>query len=114
MSAVPVNEAAPTPAPAVTFSGPQRVPYPGGCVLEPGPYALDYLLKWRTAVTVRGTVHPNTPVFAFLRDLLSDPAAYDLTPADAQAARDRFLELAGQALSAEGGDPAWLAREFNR
>ncbi|GAA5514839.1 hypothetical protein Dcar01_03600 [Deinococcus carri] len=114
-----MNDAAPSapPAvtrPAVTFPAPRRIPYPGGCVLEPGPYALDYLLKWRADVTVQGEVHPDVPVFPFLRDLLADPAAYDLTPADAVAARDRFLTLAGQALATEGGDPAWLAREFTR
>ncbi|MCD0156735.1 hypothetical protein IHN57_05640, partial [Deinococcus sp. 6GRE01] len=47
--------------PAVTFPAPARIPYPGGCVLEPGPYALDYLLRWRADVTVRGTLHPDTP-----------------------------------------------------
>lgn len=99
---------------AVTFPAPRQVPYPGGCVLEPGPYALDYLLKWRADVTVRGEVHPDTPVFPLLRDLLRDPARSGLTREEAQAARDRFLTLAGQALAAEGGDPAWLAREFER
>jgi hypothetical protein len=99
---------------AVTFPAPRRIPYPGGCVLEPGPYALDYLLKWRADVTVRGEIHADTPVFPLLRELLADPAAHGLTRADAEAARDRFLELAGQALAAEGGDPAWLAREFGR
>ncbi|MBB5233453.1 hypothetical protein [Deinococcus budaensis] len=101
-------------APAVSFPAPGRIPYPGGCVLEPGPYALDYLLNWRADVTVRGVSHADTPVFALLRDLLADPAAHGLTPAEAGAARDRFLALAGQALEAEGGDPAWLAREFGR
>ena len=83
-------------------------------MLEPGPYALDYLLGWRADVTVRGTVHPDTPVFPLLRDLLTDPAAHGLTREEVRAARDRFLELAGQALAAEGGDPAWLTREFTR
>ncbi|WP_102126196.1 hypothetical protein [Deinococcus planocerae] len=104
----------PTRTPAVTFPAPRRIPYPGGCVLEPGPYALDYLLKWRADVTVQGEVHPDTPVFPLLRELLQDPAAHGLTREEAQEAQGRFLTLAGQALSAEGGDPAWLAREFGR
>ncbi|WP_034384689.1 hypothetical protein [Deinococcus sp. YIM 77859] len=99
---------------AVTFPAPGLIPYPGGCVLEPGPYALDYLLRWRADVTVNGEVYPQTPVFPLLRELLANPAAHGLTAAQAQAARDRFLTLAGQALAAEGGDPAWLAREFER
>ncbi|MEW6420404.1 MAG: hypothetical protein AB1511_01580 [Deinococcota bacterium] len=98
--------------PAVTFPAPPRIPYPGGCVLEPGPYALDYLLKWPADVTVRGVLYPATPVFPLLRALLANPEAHGLTRAEAEAARDRFLTLAGQALAAEGGDPNWLAREF--
>lgn len=109
-----MTSAASAPRPAVTFPAPRRIPYPGGCVLEPGPYALDYLLRWRADVTVRSQRHADTPVFPLLRELLADPAAHGLTPADAETARDRFLELAGQALAAEGGDPAWLAREFGR
>ncbi|SMB91560.1 hypothetical protein [Deinococcus hopiensis] len=99
---------------AVTFPAPGRIPYPGGCVLEPGPYALDYLLKWRADVTVAGQVHRDTPVFPLLRELLSDPGKYGLTHAQAGEARDRFLTLAGQALAAEGGQPTWLEREFKR
>lgn len=102
------------PDPAVTFPAPPRVPYPGGCVVEPGPYALDYLLRWRADVRVAGTLHRDAPVFALLRALQADPAAHRLTVEDAAAARTRFLTLAGQALEAEGGDPAWLAREFAR
>jgi len=102
------------PEPAVRFPAPGRIPYPGGCALEPGPYALDFLLKWRADVSVGGARHSGVPVFELLRDLLADPAAHGLTRADAEAARDRFLTLAGQALAAEGGDPAWLAREFGR
>ncbi|WP_291428391.1 hypothetical protein [Deinococcus sp.] len=98
--------------PAVTFPAPPRIPYPGGCVLEPGPYALDYLLNWRADVTVRGTLHRDTPVYPLLRALLADPAAHGLSAAEAGVARDRFLELAGQALTAEGGQRAWLEREF--
>ncbi|PNY82694.1 hypothetical protein [Deinococcus koreensis] len=99
---------------AITFPAPPRIPYPGGCVLEPGPYALDYLLKWPADITVNGQLHSGEPVYPFLRSLLADPAAHGVTQADAEAARDRFLNLAGQALQAEGGDPAWLAREFTR
>ncbi|WP_272976629.1 hypothetical protein [Deinococcus geothermalis] len=100
--------------PAVTFPAPPRIPYPGGCVLEPGPYALDDLLKWPADVTVRDVLYPATPVFPLLRALLANPEAHGLTRAEAEAARDRFLTLAGQALAAEGGDPQWLAREFAR
>ncbi len=100
--------------PAVTFPAPRRIPYPGGCVLEPGPYALDYLLKWPAELRVRDRVYPEQPLYPLIRALLADPAAYDLTLAEAQAARDRFLELAGQALEAEGGDRRWLEREFGR
>ncbi|MFC4636875.1 hypothetical protein [Deinococcus hohokamensis] len=101
-------------SPAVTFAGPRRIPYPGGCVLEPGPYALDYLLRWTTDVTVAGVVHSNAAVFPLIRQLLTDPAAHGLRPEQAAQARDLFLQLAGQALAQEGGDPAWLAREFSR
>lgn len=100
--------------PAVTFPAPPRIPYPGGCVLEPGPYALDYLLKWPAELSVRGKVYPEQPLYPLIRELLADPAVHGLTLIEAQAARDRFLELAGQALEAEGGDRRWLEREFTR
>jgi hypothetical protein len=103
-----------TQAASITFPAPKRIPYPGGCVLEPGPYALDYLLKWRADVSVGGTVHADTPVFPLLRSLLADPQAHGVTQAEAEAARERFLEVAGQALTAEGGQLAWLVREFER
>lgn len=103
-----------TDAPAVTFPGPPRIPYPGGCVLEPAPYALEYLLMWPADITVKGEVYRNQKVFPFLRGLLADPGAYGLTPEEAAAARDRYLSLAGQALEAEGGDVRWLEREFSR
>ncbi|KQR08782.1 hypothetical protein [Deinococcus sp. Leaf326] len=100
--------------PAVIFPAPRRIPYPGGCVLEPAPYALDYLLKWPADVTVAGTVYPDTPVFPLLRDLLADPARYGVSAEGAEAARTLFLETAGQALEQEGGQRAWLEREFAR
>lgn len=100
--------------PAVDFPGPKKIPYPGGCVLEPAPYALEYLLIWPADITVKGKRYPNEQVFPFIQSLLADPAKYALTRAEAEAARERFLNLAGQALEAEGGDPAWLAREFQR
>ncbi|AIZ45669.1 hypothetical protein QR90_12195 [Deinococcus radiopugnans] len=100
--------------PAVTFPAPRRIPYPGGCVLEPGPYALDYLLSWPAVLTVNRKPYPEQPVYPLIRELLADPAAHGLTLTEAQAARDRFLELAGQALEAEGGDRRWLEREFGR
>ncbi|WP_339096396.1 hypothetical protein WDJ50_03560 [Deinococcus sp. VB142] len=100
--------------PAIHFSGPPKIPYPGGCVLEPAPYALEYLLIWPADVTVKGKVYPNKKVFPFLRELLSDPAAYGLTHAEAEAGRDLYLQLAGQALEQEGGQVEWLEREFAR
>ncbi|MDV6373851.1 hypothetical protein [Deinococcus arenicola] len=98
--------------PAVTFPAPGRIPYPGGCVLEPGPYALDYLLKWPAELSVNGVAYPEQPLYPLIRELLADPASHGIDLADAQAARDRFVELAGQALEAEGGDQRWLEREF--
>lgn len=100
--------------PAVTFPAPRRIPYPGGCVLEPGPYALDYLLRWPAAIRVHGRDLGEQPVYPFLKGLLADPAAHGVTTAEAAAARDRFLDVAGQALEAEGGQRAWLVREFGR
>lgn len=101
-------------APAVSFSGPPKIPYPGGCVLEPAPYALEYLLIWPADITVNGKVYPNQKVFPFIRELLANPAAHGMKPADAEAARELYLHLAGMALEAEGGDVAWLEREFKR
>lgn len=97
---------------AVQFSGPKKIPYPGGCVLEPAPYALEYLLKWPADVTVRGQLFRNRQVYPFIRELLADPAKFDLTPAEAEAARELYLELAGQALEQEGGRREWLEKEF--
>lgn len=101
-------------SPAVEFSGPKKIPYPGGCVLEPAPYALEYLLMWPADVTVNGKVYANRKVFPFIRELIADPAKYGITAQDAQAARERYLNLAGQALEAEGGQREWLEREFGR
>ncbi|PTA69501.1 hypothetical protein [Deinococcus arcticus] len=98
---------------AVAFPAPGRIPYPGGCVLEPAPYALDWLLRWAADVVVAGQLHPQTPVAPLLQALLRDPGAHGITLADAQAARDRFLALAGPALEAEGGRTEWLARELS-
>lgn len=102
------------PTPAVHFSGPRKIPYPGGCVLEPAPYALEYLLKWPADITVKGQVYKNEQVFPFVRGLLADPQKYGLSAAEAEAARDLYLELAGQALEQEGGQREWLAKEFAR
>ncbi|CAM3180014.1 hypothetical protein DEDE109153_01525 [Deinococcus deserti] len=83
-------------------------------MLEPGPYALDYLLRWTADVTINGQLHADVPVFPLIRQLLSDPALYSLSPGQAQEARDLYLRLAGEALRQEGGNPAWLEREFER
>lgn len=100
--------------PAVSFSGPKRIPYPGGCVLEPAPYALEYLLKWPTDITVNGQTYSNKQVFPFIRDLLADPAKFGITAQDAAAARELYLQLAGQALEQEGGQREWIEKEFKR
>lgn len=97
---------------SVEFSGPRQIPYPGGCVLEPGRYALEYLLKWATEIRIGDRVYPDEPVFAFLQRLRAAPEEFGVTPQAAQQAVTRYLELAGQALVAEGGDAAWLAKEF--
>lgn len=99
---------------AVHFSGPKKIPYPGGCVLEPARYALDYLLIWPADVTVEGKIYENKQVFPFLRELLADPAAYGITKAEAEEGRELYLRLAGQALEQEGGEVAWLEKEFAR
>lgn len=100
--------------PAVSFPGPPKIPYPGGCVLEPAPYALEYLLIWPADISVKGKVYANQKVFPFIKELLADPAKYGITAQESQAARDQYLNLAGQALEAEGGRIEWLEREFSR
>ena len=99
-------------APAIQFPSPQRIPYPGGCVTEPALYALDYLVKWRADVTVGAQMYPQAEVLPLLRAVLQNPAAYGVTGTDAQIAKARFLDQAGQALEQEGGERAWLEREF--
>lgn len=98
----------------VSFHGPKRIPYPGGCVLEPAPYALEYLLKWPTDIMVGGQEYKNKQVFPFIRELLADPAKFGITQQDAEAARDLYLNLAGQELEQEGGQRQWLVKEFER
>lgn len=98
----------------VDFPGPKKIPYPGGCVLEPAPYALEYLLMWPADVALNGKVYANQKVFPFIKELLADPGKYGITTQDAEAARERYLTLAGQALEAEGGQREWLEREFRR
>ena len=104
-----------TPAePAIRFPSPGLVPYRGGCVTEPALFALDHLVNWRADVTVRGVRHADVNVLSFLRDVLHAPQAHGVTHEDALEARARFLEGAGQALEAEGGQRAWLVRELER
>ncbi|GGK20896.1 hypothetical protein GCM10008955_12920 [Deinococcus malanensis] len=83
-------------------------------MLEPGPFALDYLLSWPEDVTINGQLHAGVPVYPLIRQLLADPESHGLTPAQAEEARALYLRLAGEALRQEGGDPAWLEREFER
>ncbi|WP_420594657.1 hypothetical protein [Deinococcus sp.] len=98
--------------PAITFPAPGHVPYTGGCVTEPAFFALDYLVHYQGDVSVGGQLFAQTPVLDKLRAVLADPAEYGATRADALAARSYFLEVAGQALTAEGGQVAWLEKEF--
>lgn len=96
----------------VTFTAPKLVPYRGGCVTEPTFFALDYLVNYRSDMTVADQELPQVVVLEVLRQVLADPAAYQVTCQDALAAKQRFLESAGQALEAEGGRVAWLEKEF--
>ncbi|MGI8747759.1 MAG: hypothetical protein ACR2J4_05330, partial [Deinococcus sp.] len=73
------------PTPAISFPSPSIVPYPGGCVTEPAFFALDYLVKWRSDVTVGGEMHRDTPVLPLLRALLADPAGHGVSLEEAQA-----------------------------
>ncbi|MFC4452800.1 hypothetical protein [Deinococcus sonorensis] len=97
---------------AIQFASPTIVPYQGGCVTEPAFFALDYLVNWRADVTVAGVLHPDAPVLPLLKAVLADPQQYRVTPEQAEAARAQFLEQAGQALEQQGGQRAWLEREF--
>ncbi|WP_425147966.1 hypothetical protein [Deinococcus sp.] len=99
-------------AAAIHFSSPARIPYPGGCVTEPAFFALDYLVKWRANVMIGEQPHPDAEVLTLLKAVIADPESYGVTTADAQAAKAQFLEQAGQALEQEGGQRAWLEREF--
>lgn len=98
--------------PAITFRAPGLVPYLGGCVTEPAFFALDYLVNYRSDITLGRQTLSGVRVLDTLKAVLADPAAYQLTRADAEAARERFLVEAGQALTAEGGQMAWLEKEF--
>lgn len=98
----------------IEFPSPPPPVYPGGCTLEPAPFALDFLVKWRADVRVAGRAFTDVVVLDLLRDVGRDPAAFGVTPDVARGARERFVRLAGQALEREGGDAAWLEREFVR
>lgn len=100
--------------PAITFRAPGLVPYLGGCVTEPAFFALDYLVHYRSDMKLGKQELRQVNVLETLRAALANPAAYQLTRADAEAARERFLEEAGQALTAEDGQVAWLEKEFDR
>ncbi|AWN23435.1 hypothetical protein DKM44_09505 [Deinococcus irradiatisoli] len=98
--------------PAITFSLPNTVPYLGGCVTEPAFFALDYLVNYRSDMRVGERQLPQVKVLETLQSVLAEPEAYGVSRADAEAARQRFLTQAGQILTAEGGQAAWLEREF--
>lgn len=83
-------------------------------MLEPAPYALDYLVKWRGDVVIGDKTYAFVPVLEFVRSLVARPEEYGVTPEQAAQARQSFLTLAGGALEAEGGDVAWLERELQR
>lgn len=99
-------------AAGVSFPSPGLVPYRGGCVTEPAFFALDHLVNWRADVTVAGQLYPGAPVLPLLKAILADPAAYRVSAEQARAAQARFLEQAGQTLEQEGGQRAWLEKEF--
>lgn len=98
--------------PAISFPSPGLPPYKGGCVTEPAFFALDHLVKWRADVTVGTELHRNAPVLDLLKAVAADPQHYGVTAADAQTARARFLDQAGQTLEQEGGQRSWLEKEF--
>jgi hypothetical protein len=102
----------PTSDDAVSFPSPGIAPYKGGCVTEPAFFALDYLVNWRADVSVGGKMHADAPVLPLLKAVLADPQAYRLSREQAEAARERFLDQAGQALVQDGGQRAWLEKEF--
>ncbi|MDO4264119.1 MAG: hypothetical protein Q4C67_07965 [Deinococcus sp.] len=97
----------------ISFPSLPAVPVPRSCSLDPALYALDWVLHWSADIDVAGQLHPATPVFALLRRILHDPAAYGVSPAEAQAAAERFTAQAAAALEAEGGRREWLEREFS-
>lgn len=99
---------------SISFPSLPAVPVPRSCGLDPALYALDWVLHWAADVDVAGQRHAATPVFPLLRRILHDPAAYGVSPAEAQAAAERFRAQAGPALEAEGGRREWLDREFSR
>ena len=98
----------------VVFPAPPNPRYPGGCTLEPAAFALDFLVHWRADVRVGPVVHQDVVVLDVLRDVTRDPLKFGVTAEAARAAKERFLEWAGQVLEREGGDVRWLEREFQR
>lgn len=99
---------------AVVVPAPPQPRYPGGCSLEPAPFTLDFLVNWRADVGVNGVIHEGVVVLEFLRALLRAPESYGISPETAGHARERFLELAAPLLEQQGGQRAWLEREFER
>ncbi|GHG00181.1 hypothetical protein GCM10017783_10370 [Deinococcus piscis] len=96
----------------ITFPSLPAVPVPRSCSLDPALYALDWVLNWAADVNVAGQPHAAVPVFPLLRRIRHDPATYGVSPAEAQAAAERFMAEATAALEAEGGRREWLEREF--
>lgn len=90
------------------------MPYVGGCSSEPAFFALDYLVHYRADMVVGGQLLLQVRVLETLKAVLADPAAHGVSRQAAEAARQTFLETAGQALTAQGGQAAWLEKEFRR
>ncbi|WP_261663885.1 hypothetical protein [Deinococcus sp. Marseille-Q6407] len=98
----------------ITFPSLPGVLAPGSCGLDPALYTLEWILGWEAEVEVAGRHFAAAPVFALLREVLRDPAAYSVSADEARTAADRFLAQAGAALEVAGGRREWLEREFSR
>ncbi len=96
----------------IHFASIAHIPYGGGCATEPALFTLNYLLDYRADMQVGGQRLPQAPVAQTLRDVLTRPEHYGVSPGTARRACDQFIEQGGQALEAVGGDRAWLAKEL--
>lgn len=85
---------------------------PRSCSLDAALYTLQLILEWQADVEVAGQLYSHVSVFALLRRVWHDPAAYGVTAAEAQAAADRFIEQVSPVLESQGGRQEWLEREW--